>query len=108
MAYLHLIEARADLFDAAQVNTIDTLEPYRKIWKGPLVAAGGFSTSLKFAEEVSEKTDNLISYGHAFIANPDLPKSLRNGWPLNECDRNTFYTHAAAGYTDCSFYNEKK
>ncbi|KAG2199267.1 hypothetical protein INT46_008809 [Mucor plumbeus] len=108
LAYLHFIESRANFFDTAQVNTVDTLEPYRKIWKGPLITAGGFSTSLEFAEEIAEKTGDLISYGRAFIANPDLPERLRNGWELNAYDRTTFYNHGPEGYTDYTFYNEKK
>ncbi|KAI8641454.1 hypothetical protein BD408DRAFT_388801 [Parasitella parasitica] len=108
LAYLHLIESRSNFFDPSLINTTDSLEPFRKIWKGPLITAGGFSTSLKFAEEIAEKTGNLIAYGRAFIANPDLPERLRNGWELNAYDRTTFYAHDAEGYTDYPFYNEKK
>jgi hypothetical protein len=81
LAYLYLIEAKQTFFDATEVNNIKTLEPYRKIWKDPLITAGGFST-LRFAEKISKKTDNLISYGHAFVAKHDFPKLLRNEWPL--------------------------
>ncbi|EPB83410.1 N-ethylmaleimide reductase [Mucor circinelloides 1006PhL] len=108
LAYLHLIESRADSLDPQKKNTEDTLESYRKLWKGPFITAGGFSTSLEFADEIAEKTGNLVSYGRAFIANPDLPERLRNGWELNPYDRNTFYSHEAEGYTDYPFYNEKK
>ncbi|CEP14555.1 hypothetical protein [Parasitella parasitica] len=108
LAYLHFIQSRSNIFDPSQVNTVDSLEPYRKIWKGPFITAGGFSTSLKFAEEIAEKTGDLVAYGRAFIANPDLPERLLNGWELNDYDRTTFYTHEAEGYTDYPFCNEKQ
>ncbi|KAF1800306.1 hypothetical protein V8B55DRAFT_1546187 [Mucor lusitanicus] len=107
LAYLHLIESRANFFLPDQKNTVDTLESYRKIWKGPFITAGGFSTSLEFGNEIAEKTGDLVAYGRAFIANPDLPERLRNGWELNPYNRDTFYSHDAEGYTDYPFYNEK-
>ncbi|KAL9536853.1 hypothetical protein MBANPS3_012312 [Mucor bainieri] len=108
LAYLHLIESRADLQTLDHKNTVDTLESYRKIWKGPFITAGGFSTSLEFGNEIAEKTGDLVAYGRAFIANPDLPERLRNGWELNPYNRDDFYSHGAEGYTDYPFYNEKK
>ncbi|KAK4518495.1 uncharacterized protein ATC70_008713 [Mucor velutinosus] len=108
LAYLHMIECRSSIFTDIQVGLADTLEPYRKLFKGPFITAGGLSSSKKFAEEIAEKTGDLIAYGRAFIANPDLPERLRNGWELNPYDRDTFYTNEADGYTDYPFYNEKK
>ncbi|KAG1123112.1 hypothetical protein G6F42_010849 [Rhizopus arrhizus] len=69
--------------DTDQVDTTDTLESYRQIWKSRFITAGDFSTSLEFGNEIAEKTDNLVVYGRAFVANPDLPERLRNGWKLN-------------------------
>lgn len=45
-------------------------------------------------------TADLIAFGRAFIANPDLPKRLALGAPLNAPDKSTFYGGGAAGYTD--------
>lgn len=108
LAYLHFIEARADLRDEITApSTVDTLEPYRQIWKGPFIAASGFSTSTEHAIDLAEKTGNLIAFGRAFIANPDLPERLRNNWPLNPYNRATFYNSTAEGYTDYPFYDSK-
>ena len=41
------------------------------------------------------------------MANPDLPKRIRLGLPLNAYDRNTFYTFDAHGYTDYPFYEQR-
>lgn len=34
---------------------------------------------------------DLIAFGKAFISNPDLVERLKQGAPLNEPDKNTFY-----------------
>ncbi|KAL9550716.1 hypothetical protein MBANPS3_004608 [Mucor bainieri] len=91
LAYLHMIEGRTNHNDSSQVNTTDILGSYRQIWKGPFISAGGFSTSLEFGHEIAEQTGDLLAYGRAFVANPDLPERLRNGWELNRYDRDTFY-----------------
>ena len=41
-----------------------------------------------------------VAFGRAFIANPDLPRRLREGAPLNEPVTATFYRGGAEGYTD--------
>jgi N-ethylmaleimide reductase len=43
---------------------------------------------------------DLIAFGKPFIANPDLVERLRQGAPLNEWDKATFYGGGAKGYTD--------
>ncbi|KAI8969199.1 hypothetical protein BDF20DRAFT_150367 [Mycotypha africana] len=105
LAYLHFIEARSDFRQDDKVNTVDTLDPYRKLWKGPFITAGGFSTASEHAVQLAEKTGNLIAFGRSFIANPDLPERLRSKYDFNKYNRQTFYTHDAVGYTDYPFYN---
>ncbi|KAG1106171.1 hypothetical protein G6F42_016854 [Rhizopus arrhizus] len=108
LSYLHFIEARSGYRQDHYVNSEDSLEPYRKIWKGPFISASGYSTNLEHAFHLAEKTGNLISFGRAYIANPDLVERLRNGWELNKYDRSTFYAHDAHGYLDYPFYNKGK
>ncbi len=43
---------------------------------------------------------DMISFGRAFLANPDLVKRFALGAPLNEPDVPTFYGGGAAGFTD--------
>ncbi|MGI4756857.1 MAG: alkene reductase [Janthinobacterium lividum] len=43
---------------------------------------------------------DAVGFGKLFIANPDLPRRLREGAPLNVPRVETFYTHEAEGYTD--------
>ncbi|KAL9538178.1 hypothetical protein MBANPS3_011138 [Mucor bainieri] len=108
LAYVHMVEARSNIFADSQTGLADTLEPYRKLFNGPFITAGGLSNAQEFAEDIAEKTGDLVAYGRAFIANPDLPERLRNGWELNPYDRDTFYTTEANGYTDYPFYNKDK
>ncbi len=46
---------------------------------------------------------DLVAFGRLFIANPDLVERLKNGLPLNEPDRKTFYGGGEKGYTDYPF-----
>lgn len=64
-----------------------------------VISAGGFSTNVESNAKVAEKTRNLV----AFIANPDLPKKLKNNLPLNKYDKSIFYTHEVTGYKQLSY-----
>jgi N-ethylmaleimide reductase len=106
IAYLHLIEPRID----GNVAIKDGLPPVaaaqmKKIFKGTVMAAGGFEADT--AEEIIEKGDaELVAFGRHFIANPDLPRRIREGLALNPYDRDTFYGGNARGYTDYPFYQK--
>lgn len=105
LAYLHFIQARANVHGPDRSNAPpDTLQPYRQIWRGPFITASGFSNATTEAVELAEKTGNLIAFGRAFLANPDLPERIRNGWELNKYNRSTFYTSGPVGYIDYPFY----
>ncbi|KAI8049118.1 uncharacterized protein B0P05DRAFT_563790 [Gilbertella persicaria] len=106
LAYLHFIESRSNFNSDSNMNTVDTLDSYRNIWKGPFISAGGYSNTVEHALEIAEKTDNLIAFGRAFIANPDLPNRIKHQYAFNKYDRKTFYTHDAIGYTDYPSYHE--
>jgi 2,4-dienoyl-CoA reductase-like NADH-dependent reductase (Old Yellow Enzyme family) len=45
-------------------------------------------------------TADAIAWGKDFIANPDLPRRLQDGAPLNALRPETFYHPTAEGYTD--------
>src|SRR3954467_213703 len=49
-----------------------------------------------------------ISFGRPFISNPDLVQRLAAGAPLSPGDTSTFYSGAAAGYTDYPTLDEAK
>lgn len=106
LAYLHVIEPRVR---GAEDNALNVpavaSKSLRGIFKGPIVAAGGFSREA--AEEIIAAGDaDLVAFGRLFISNPDLPERLRSGAPLNEYDRNTFYGGRGEGYVDYAFLDE--
>jgi N-ethylmaleimide reductase len=45
---------------------------------------------------------DLVSFGKAFLANPDLPQRLKIGAALNVPDPDTFYGGGEKGYVDYS------
>jgi N-ethylmaleimide reductase len=107
LAYLHIIEPRIKgNVLAAEGQAPIASEQLRKIFKGKIIAAGGFEPDS--AEAIVEKGDaDLVTFGRYFISNPDLPKRIKLGLPLNDYDRATFYTFDAHGYTDYPFYSEQ-
>ena len=52
------------------------------------------------ADQAIDEGADLIAFGKAFIANPDLAARLKQGGPYNTPDRSTFYGGHSAGYTD--------
>ena len=106
LAYLHIIEprVRGNVVIAESQYAIAAAR-LRKTFNRKIIAAGGFEPGT--AEEVVEKGDaDLVAFGRHFLANPDLPKRIRLGLPLNAYDRDTFYTFDARGYTDYPFYEQ--
>jgi 2,4-dienoyl-CoA reductase-like NADH-dependent reductase (Old Yellow Enzyme family) len=43
---------------------------------------------------------DAVAFGKLFLANPDLPRRMKLGAPLNEPDIPGFYAGGAKGYTD--------
>ena len=52
------------------------------------------------ADQAIDEGADLIAFGKAFIANPDLAARLKQSGPYNTPDRSTFYGGHSAGYTD--------
>lgn len=105
IGYLHLIEPRSraglkeDVNDDAPPSVAAMLRP---VFPGPLITSGGFTADT--AEQVLQSgAADLIAFGRAFIANPDLPERLAKGMPLNAHHRPTFYGGDARGYIDYPF-----
>ena len=100
LAYLHLVEPRIrgnDTIDA-DAEPVATRE-LRRIYKGSIIAAGGFSRATGEAIVTAGDAD-LVAFGRNFISNPDLVERLRKDQALNRYDRSTFYGGDWHGYTD--------
>ncbi|MGW2830225.1 alkene reductase [Streptomyces sp. NPDC001286] len=93
VAYVHL-EATAD---------DDVLLGLRRTWPGtlivnPVLPMGPKQTGRTDADRWLELGAELISFGRAFIANPDLVERLRTGVPIAPVDEATYYQGGDAGY----------
>jgi N-ethylmaleimide reductase len=105
LAYLHLIEPRiggSELIHEGQGAI--AAERLRGIYRGKLIAAGGFEPDSAEAI-VATGTLDAVAFGRHFVANPDLPRRIREGLPIAPHDRSTFYTFDALGYTDYPAYD---
>ena len=106
LAYLHVIEPR--------VMGVETLDEHqapvaaamlRKVFSGPIIAAGGFSGAS--AELMVGTGDaDLVAFGRFFASNPDLPYRLQHDLPLNAYNRDAFWGGSHVGYTDYPRFNE--
>ena len=77
----------------------DVYGTLRPLFDGPAMFVAGFTRSSGAAAIESGRAD-MIAYGQAYIANPDLAERYQTGSPLNRADLETYYTQGAAGYTD--------
>lgn len=104
LAYLHSIEPRVKGGDTVGEGQAPVAaQELSKIFRGPLIAAGGFTPETAEAA-IANGDASLISFGRHFISNPDLPRRIELGLPLAHYDRNTFYAFTARGYTDYPIY----
>ena len=93
VAYVHL-EATVDE---------EVLVELRRAWPGalvmnPVVPMGPKQTGRDEADHWLGLGADLISFGRAFIANPDLVERLRTGLPMAPVDEATYYQGGDAGY----------
>ncbi|MEW2069587.1 alkene reductase [Streptomyces sp. NPDC007346] len=98
-AYVHL-EATAD---------DDVLVALRRAWPGtlimnPVVPMGPKRGGRPDADRWLGLGADLVSFGRAFIANPDLVERLRGGLPIAPDDEATYYQGGDAGYVTYPAY----
>lgn len=100
IAYLHVVEPRIKGIEEIVKDQAPIASQHlRPKFSRTLIAAGGFTPAS--AEAVVSFGDaDLVAFGRHFISNPDLPERIRQGLPLTDYDRSTFYGGDARGYTD--------
>lgn len=96
IGYIHLAEADWD--DAPQVND-EFRRELRKRFKGKIIVAGKFDKA-KAERILKQGYVDLIAFGRAFIANPDLPIRLQHNFELTEPDKTSLFGGGASGYSD--------
>lgn len=107
LAYIHMVEPRVttpQLPEGQGVYTGGTNDFVYSIWSGVVIRCGDLALNPHLAKKLSNNTRTLLAYGRFFISNPDLARRIREGLPLAEYNRNTFYTSNSIGYTDYPNY----
>jgi len=100
VGYLSIAEADWD-------NAPDLPEDFRRAvrasFSGRIIYAGRY-TAERGARLLDAELADLIAFGRPFIANPDLPRRIANGWPLNALKPASLYGGTEEGYTDYPTY----
>jgi N-ethylmaleimide reductase len=102
IAYLSIAEA--DWHNAPELP-MAFRHAVRKIFSGRIIYAGRY-TAERGARLLEAKLADLIAFGRPYIANPDLPERIANGWPLEKTNPATLYGGGAAGLIDYPAYRE--
>lgn len=103
LSYVHIVDHSSQ--GAPEVP--DTIKlKIQKAFGGYIIASGGLDKEKAEFILNSQKGD-LVAFGQAFLANPDLVNKLRNDLPLNQPEYDSFFTSGDKGYTDYPFSFEK-
>ncbi|WP_433528846.1 alkene reductase [Micromonospora sp. CA-263727] len=99
LGYVHTLGTAAD----------EVLVGLRNAWPGSFIVnpspqLGGTPVTRERAERWLGLGADLISFGRAYLANPDLVERLRLGLPQREHDPATMYAGGTAGYLDYTSY----
>ena len=96
LLYMHVAD-----HSALGAPTLDpVIKPLiREKFKGTFILSGGYDVR-KAEQELVEQKGDLVAFGRLFISNPNLVDKLKNGYQLNDADKDTFYTPGEKGYTD--------
>ncbi len=98
IGFLELREQRPDgSFGASDVPRVSP--DIRKVFTGPMVLNQDY-TAERAREDLYSGLADAISFGRAFLANPDLPARLARSAPLNEAEMTTWYARGDEGYID--------
>ena len=113
--------AAADEFGLAYVHLVEPAEPkpptlhdgqqkavfagVREAFDGPLMANANYDEE-RANDAIERGYADLVAFGRSFLANPDLPRRLEEGLPINVPDQETFYNGDARGYTDYPTWKE--
>ncbi len=101
LAFLHLIEGQtggARELSALGVAPFD-YAALRREFSGAWMVNNGYDR-LMAMDAVASGAADLVAFGKPFIANPDLPRRLREGAALNALNMARLYGGGADGYTD--------
>ncbi|HHP7239640.1 alkene reductase [Longibacter sp.] len=106
LAYLHLVEPsdpKPPVRGDGKVREV--FSAIRDAFEGVLIANGNYDAETA-NDAITSGYADAVTFGRSFLANPDLPRRLRDGLPVNVPDESTFYNGGAKGYTDYPTWDE--
>lgn len=96
LAYIHIVDHSS--MGAPEVKpTVKTA--IRQHFKNNVILSGGYNVE-RAEKDICDGKGDLVAFGKYFISNPNLVEKLKNGRPLVEADKNTFYSPGEKGYID--------
>ena len=97
LAYLHLIEGQTG--GSRELPEGVDLKALKARFDGAWMVNNGYDRQMAL-DAVSGGDADLVAFGRAYIANPDLAERLKVDAALNEGDPSTYYGGGREGYTD--------
>lgn len=100
LAYVHVLEPnepKPPVAGGGQVKTV--FARVRDAFAGPLMVNANYDAE-RATDALEHGYADLVAFGRAFLANPDLPRRLEEHLPINVPDEATFYNGDERGYTD--------
>ncbi|MFK7843292.1 MAG: alkene reductase [Sphingorhabdus sp.] len=91
LAYVHVVDMG--------LEGLEALSMIRDNWSGPIITNNGLKADSANAILAAGRAE-AVSFGRAFIANPDLVERIRDGVALAKPDYMKLYTGEAEGYID--------
>ncbi len=102
IAYLHLSEAD---WDDAPVIPDRFRIALRERFTNTIIVAGRY-TQQRADDILNRGFADLVAFGRPFVANPDLVRRLKHGYPLADLDGATLFGGNETGYSDYPEYIE--
>jgi N-ethylmaleimide reductase len=99
LAFLHVVDRKEPGLTDEQYAERKVFETFRQLYKGVLMANGGLTRESADALIQGGQAD-LVSFGTAYIANPDLVYRFANNLPLTAGDPATYFMGDDNGYVD--------
>lgn len=98
LAYLHVIRMKAGVDSIALAN---------EAFGGPIILNDSYTLERGNRALATGQAD-AISFGRAYIANPDLVEKFRNRTALTEFDPKTLYSPGPKGYVDYNSFRDMR
>ncbi len=96
LSYIHIVDHSSQ--GAPEVTDMIKAK-IQNSFGGNIIASGGLDKE-KAEFILNEEKGDLVAFGQAFLANPDLVNKFKNNLPLNSPNYDYFFTSGEKGYTD--------